>query len=148
MNRLRGTVEKLSKLSATELQKPAITVNTTPGKDQYRKFHKTGPELFITRVLMVNGPLTSKELWRIYERTLFENKHKGISEDIEYWPSLTKMKETLKFMRTNEKIGTGGYSYNEHIFKGWKINEKRALKFVHPQIIHEIQQDISKRENL
>ncbi len=70
---------------------------------------------------MINGALTSKEIWRIYQNTLLENKEKNITEEIEYWPSLTKLKQTLSFMRTNEKIKSNGYSYKDHIFKGWKI---------------------------
>ena len=38
-------------------------------------------------------------------------------------------------MRINDKLGSAGYSYKTHIFKGWKIEEKRALKYVHPQVI-------------
>jgi hypothetical protein len=53
------------------------------------------------------------------------------------------MKETIKFMRINEKVVSGGYSYKEHAFKGWKIQEKRALKYVHPVVIAEIQKEIS-----
>jgi hypothetical protein len=66
----------------------------------------------------------------------------------EYWGSLTKLKETLKFMRINEKVKSNGYSYRDHIFQGWKVQEKRALKYVHPAVINEIQQNIQKRDNL
>ena len=45
------------------------------------------------------------------------------------------MKETLKFMKINDKIMSNGYSYRDHIFRGWKIQEKRALKYAHPKII-------------
>jgi hypothetical protein len=51
-------------------------------------------------------------------------------------------------MRINEKIKSNGYSYKTHQFSGWKIQEKRALKFVHPIVIHEIQQEIAKMDNL
>ena len=52
---------------ATEMTKSAVPVfETASGRDKYRNFKKDGPELFLTRILMVNGPLTNKELWRIY----------------------------------------------------------------------------------
>lgn len=76
-----------------------------------------------------------------------DNKAKGIEEQA-YWGSLTKMKETIKFMRINEKIVTNGYSYRDHIFKGWKIQEKRALEYAHPQIIKKIRGEIERRDNL
>ncbi len=59
----------------------SIVLETASGKDKYRSFHKTGPELFITRTLMVNGPLTSKEIWRIYEKKLHESKKRGIEPE-------------------------------------------------------------------
>lgn len=65
---------------------------TASGKDKYRRFHKTGPELLVTQLLMVHGPLTNKELWRIYQRKLHEEKMKGVEPDFQYWPSITKMK--------------------------------------------------------
>lgn len=76
-----------------------------------------------------------------------ENQTKGIEEE-KYWPSLTKLKETIKFMRINEKIVTNGYSYRDHIFKGWKLQEKRALKYVHPSIVRQINKEIEKRDSL
>ena len=87
-------------------------------------------------MLMINGPLTNKELWRMYERKLHESKLKNLEPDFEYWPSLTQMKRTLKFMRINEKIKSNGYNSKNHQFNGWKIQEKRALKFVHPVVIY------------
>ena len=39
---------------------PVMRHETASGKDKYKKYHKDGPEMFITKVLMVNGPLTSK----------------------------------------------------------------------------------------
>jgi len=113
----------------------------------YKKLNKTGPELLITRILMVNGPLTNKEIWRIYERQQAESKAKGLEEQA-YWSSLTKLKETLKFMRINEKLQSNGYSYRDHIFKGWKVNEKRALEYVHPNVVKKIRTEIEKRDSL
>lgn len=97
---------------------------------------------------MVNGTLTSREIWRLYEKRLFQEKQKGTEADVQFWPSLTKMKETLKFMRINGKIKSNGYTYRTHQFSGWKIQQKRALKYVHPLIIYQIQQEIAKREEL
>lgn len=57
---------------------PVFRQETASGKDKYRNYHKGGPELFVTHILMVNGPLTNKEIWRIYERKLHESKKKGI----------------------------------------------------------------------
>lgn len=42
-------------------------------------------------------------------------------------------------MRNSEKIKTNGYSYKTHQFSGWKVQEKRALKYVHPVVINQIQ---------
>ena len=126
---------------------PAV-IETASGKDKYRNYHKTGPELYITKVLMLHGPLTNKEIWRIYQKDLHQARHNHAATDFEYWPSLTKMKETIKFMRLNEKVKSNGYSYKTHMFNGWKVDEKRALKYVHPLEIHKIQTAISQRENL
>ena len=112
-------------------QTPAV-METASGKDKYRRFHRSGPELYITKVLMLNGPLTSKEIWRIYEKDLQNARSRHAAIDFEYWPSLNKMKDTIKFMRLNEKVKSNGYSYKTHLFHGWKIQEKRALKYVHP----------------
>ena len=51
-------------------------------------------------------------------------------------------------MRINEKIVTNGYSYRDHIFRGWKIQEKRALEYVHPQVVKSIKAEIEKRDSL
>jgi hypothetical protein len=102
MNKLRGAVGRMTQLSTPVAQQPKnISMQTSTGKDKYRCYHKQGPELFITKILMINGSLTNKEIWRIYERKLFEAKQTGNEADIQYWPSLTKMKETIKFMRIN-----------------------------------------------
>jgi hypothetical protein len=37
-------------------------------------------------------------------------------------------------MRINGKISNGGYDTRKRLFKGWKIDEERALKFAHPDI--------------
>lgn len=76
-----------------------------------------------------------------------EEKARG-GEEQAYWPSLTKLKETIRFMRTNEKLTTNGYSYKDHIFRGWKVQEKRALEYVHPQVIKKIRAEIEKRDSL
>lgn len=41
-------------------------------------------------------------------------------------------------MRTNGKLKGNGYDRRKHKFLGWKIDEQRALKFVHPDIIAEL----------
>lgn len=148
MNKLKNTIEKMGKMApVTAPIKPTAPSEGSSSMGHYRKLHKTGPELLVTRILMVNGPLTSKEIWRIYERMQAESKSKGLEEQ-PYWPSLTKLKETIKFMRINEKITTNGFSYRDHIFKGWKVQEKRALQYVHPQVIKKIKGEIEKRDNL
>ena len=60
---------------------PVMRQETASGKDKYRKFHKDGPELYITKLLMVNGPLSSKEIWRMYQRSLLDCKKKAIEAD-------------------------------------------------------------------
>jgi len=63
MNKFKGTFEKIGKIASKEVQKTVAkptTYESPFGQDKYRKFHKTGPELLITRILMVNGALTSK----------------------------------------------------------------------------------------
>ncbi len=72
MNKLKNTIAKIGKMApVTTPAKVAPTPTTsTPSENThtgyYRRLHKTGPELLVTRILMVNGPLTSKEIWRIY----------------------------------------------------------------------------------
>lgn len=74
MNRLKSTIAKIGKMApVTTPAKPTPTTSsestgTSTHSGNYRKLHKSGPELLVTRILMVNGPLTSKEIWRIYER--------------------------------------------------------------------------------
>jgi len=51
-------------------------------------------------------------------------------------------------MRINEKVASNGYSYRDHIFRGWKINEKRALEYVHPNVVKKIREEIDKRDSL
>ena len=74
MNRLKNTIAKIGKMApVTTPAKPtpapsAESAGTSMQSGNYRKLHKSGPELLVTRILMVNGPLTSKEIWRIYER--------------------------------------------------------------------------------
>ncbi len=41
-------------------------------------------------------------------------------------------------MRTNGKLLSNGYDRKKKAFKGWKVDEKRALKFVHPDVIAEL----------
>jgi hypothetical protein len=148
MNKLKNTIEKIGKMApVTAPTKPISPEVGGSSMGHYRKMHKTGPELLVTRILMVNGPLTNKEIWRIYERMQAENRTKGVEEQT-YWPSLTKLKETIKFMRINEKVTTNGYSYRDHIFKGWKIQEKKALSYVHPQVVKKIRAEIEKRDSL
>ena len=100
MNLLRRSLRRFEFSEVTKSITPVVA-ETSTGKDKYRKYHKIGPELFLTRILMVNGPLTSKEIWRIYQKKVHEEKLKGVEPDFEYWPSLTKMKETIRFMRIN-----------------------------------------------
>lgn len=58
MNRLIKSFGICFQFSAQQSITPVY--ETASGKDKYRRFHKTGPELFLTQVLMVNGPLTNK----------------------------------------------------------------------------------------
>lgn len=61
MNKLKNTIEKIGKMapvSAPSKPSPPPSENASTGT--YRKLHKSGPELLVTRILMVNGPLTSK----------------------------------------------------------------------------------------
>lgn len=151
MNKLKNTIEKMGKMTpVTAPSKPAAPAGPAGegmATGHYRKLHKSGPELLITRILMVNGPLTSKEIWRIYGRMQAEEKARGAEEQA-YWASLTKLKETIKFMRINEKVVTNGFSYRDHIFRGWKIQEKRALQYAHPNVVKKIRAEIEKRDTL
>jgi hypothetical protein len=57
MNKLKNTIEKIGKMAPVK----ATNTNANSGvRDAYSKYHKSGPELFVTKILMVNGPLTSK----------------------------------------------------------------------------------------
>lgn len=59
---------------------------------------------------------------------------------------MSHLKKTLGYMRTNEKIKGNGYDKKKKMFLGWKIDEKRALKFVHPDIIKELD-DFKRNKN-
>lgn len=70
MNRLKNLAAKATQISLpNQVAKPAA-INTSNQVDKYKNFHKSGPELFITKMLMLNGPLTSHEIWRLYQREL------------------------------------------------------------------------------
>lgn len=43
-------------------------------------------------------------------------------------------------MRNNQKIKGSGYDKKKKLFLGWKIDEKKALRYVHPDIIEELNQ--------
>ena len=58
------------KAATTQTQEPAKEVV----KDKYRHHHTEGPELEVTKILMKNGALTSKEIWRSYQYDLTEKK--------------------------------------------------------------------------
>jgi hypothetical protein len=65
--------------------------------------------------------LTSREIWRSYQITVEDfrsNKIKFTS----YFSSLSNLKRTLAFMRTNGKILSNGYDRKKKAFKGWKID--------------------------
>lgn len=66
--------------------------------------------MLITRLLMVNGPLKVKELWRSYEKILKENEKNGEPEKLDYFTSLTNLKKTVKLMRVKGKLVSNGYS--------------------------------------
>jgi hypothetical protein len=61
MNRLKNLASKATQITLpNQVVKPTIN-STDQGSqiDKYRNFTKSGPELFITKILMLNGPLTS-----------------------------------------------------------------------------------------
>jgi hypothetical protein len=51
-------------------------------------------------------------------------------------------------MRVNGKISSNGYDRKKRLFKGWKIDEKRSLKYVHPDIIAELEEYKKKKDEL
>jgi hypothetical protein len=86
MNRLKSTIEKMGKMNSTSTPappspppppvqpKPEVVSSPNSSSKFYLKLHKGGPELLVTKILMINGPLTSKEIWRIFERMQAEAK--------------------------------------------------------------------------
>jgi hypothetical protein len=63
MNRLKNLAAKATQITLpNQAIKPAATSTASQNTqvDKYKNFHKSGPELFITKVLMLNGPLTSQ----------------------------------------------------------------------------------------
>lgn len=107
-------------------------------KDKYSHLHKKGPELEVSKILAKYGPLTSREIWRSYQIEIDEKKSKK-QEFTPYFPSLSKLKLTLSFMRTNGKISSNGYDRRKRAFLGWKLDEKVAFKYVHPDILTELE---------
>ena len=76
MHHLKNTAAKAVQIASKPAQSSGHNQSGSQ-IDQYKNFRKEGPELFITKILMVNGPLTSKEIWRIYDRKLVEAKKNG-----------------------------------------------------------------------
>lgn len=62
MNRLKNLATKATQMTLpNQVAKPAInSANQASQLDKYKNFHKSGPELFVTKILMLNGPLTSQ----------------------------------------------------------------------------------------
>jgi len=62
MNRLKNLAAKATQITLPNQAIKPATTNTASQSfqvDKYKNFHKSGPELFITKILMLNGPLTS-----------------------------------------------------------------------------------------
>lgn len=59
MNRLKNLAAKATQITLPK-QGVQQTQSSTPGVDKYKNFHKSGPELYVTKMLMLNGPLTSQ----------------------------------------------------------------------------------------
>jgi hypothetical protein len=61
MNRLKNLASKATQITLpNQVVKPTInSIDQGSQIDKYRNFTKKGPELFITKILMLNGPLTS-----------------------------------------------------------------------------------------
>ena len=51
-------------------------------------------------------------------------------------------------MKLKGKLWSSGYNKRLKYFEGWKINEKKALKYAHPDIKREIAEIRSKRDEL
>lgn len=91
--------------------------------------------------------MTSREIWRSYQISVEEKKSKK-EQFTNYFTSLSNLKRTLGFMRTNGKISSNGYDRRKRAFKGWKINEEKAFKYVHPLIITELEEFKKKKNEL
>jgi len=48
-------------------------------------------------------------------------------------------------MRTNGKIKSHGYDRKKRMFLGWQIDEKRALKYAHQDVVRELEEFKKKR---
>lgn len=56
-------------------------------------------------------------------------------ENVDYFSSVTQLKKTIHAMRKHKKLYSSGYNRKERTFKGWKLDERKALKFIHPEVI-------------
>lgn len=60
MNRLKNIAARATQMALPNQTAAKAVGTSTPLKDKYKNYHKSGPELFITKILMLNGPLTSQ----------------------------------------------------------------------------------------
>jgi len=60
MNRLKGIAARATQMTLPNQTTKPVGASITEVRDKYKNFHKNGPELFVAKVLMLNGPLTSK----------------------------------------------------------------------------------------
>lgn len=79
---------------------------------------------------------------------LKENSKLETPEKIDVFKSLTHLKHVIKLMIAKEKIKSAGYDRKMREHKGWQVQNDRALKFVHPEAIENIQKAISSKDLL
>jgi hypothetical protein len=57
-------------LAPSSLVPPVVTKEPGQGSKKLERLHKTGPELEVTKILIKYGPLTTKEIFRSYQKDL------------------------------------------------------------------------------
>ena len=137
----------LNPVKSTTQVVPSKDTTQITNKNKFGNLHTEGPELEVTKILMKNGALTSREIWRSYQLEI-EERRKAKEEFNPYFNSLSHLKKTLGFMRTNGKIRGSGYDKRKRMFLGWKLEEKRALKFVHPDVLADLEAFLKSKNEL
>jgi|JI9StandDraft_1071089.scaffolds.fasta_scaffold408123_1 hypothetical protein len=125
-NKVRQFVSPTAQLPAVT-EPTAVAVKTLSPEEQTARLAKR-PDIYILRLLMSNGPMTSTQIWRTYQRQLKESQTERRTFE-EFFASKAQLKQKcLKVMRESERIESNGYNHRTKEHLGWRVNPDKAFR--------------------